>query len=75
MRLEKLAAGASSVEMVLEYRSPKRMQKLAQQAGPELRIVDEHSAYLRLGVNETGQEMLYNRLRRLLAPASDVVDH
>jgi hypothetical protein len=57
------------VDLVLEYRSPRRMQKLAAQSAGELRVVDEHSAYLRLSTAEVGQEPLYRKLRELLTPA------
>ena len=72
IRLEKPSVEAPTVDVVLEYRSPRRMRKLAEQSGGELRVVDEHSAYLRLSTTEMGQEALYRRLRRLLTPLDTV---
>ncbi len=67
VRLEKTTEGAP-VDMVLEYRSPRRMEKLAQQSAGELRVIDESTAYYRLPPGTPRQEDLYARLKRLLAP-------
>ncbi len=70
IRLETVIEGGPT-DMVLEYRSARRMEKLAKQSRGELRVVDESSAYLRMPPGAKNQEELYKRLKRVLAP--DVV--
>jgi transcription-repair coupling factor (superfamily II helicase) len=65
VRLETAVEGGP-IDMVLEYRSPRRMEKLAKQSGGELRVVDESSAYMRMPPGPKSQEELYERLRRVL---------
>jgi transcription-repair coupling factor (superfamily II helicase) len=53
-------------ELVLSYRSAKKMQELVRRTGPHLRIVDKASAYFKLGSHELEPEPLYRSLRHLL---------
>src|SRR5437764_468564 len=54
------------VDVVLGYRSPRQMKRLADRSGGRLRVVDAHSAYLRLAVAEAEPEALYRCLKDLL---------
>src|SRR5262245_23501889 len=54
------------VDVVLEYRNPKRIARLAARAEGRLRIVDEKSAYFRLRRDEMDPPALYARLKDLL---------
>jgi transcription-repair coupling factor (superfamily II helicase) len=68
IRLEQTSEGSGAVDLVFEYRSPRRIQKLALQSRGELRVVDGHTAYLRIARVETEQAKLYARLHQLLHP-------
>lgn len=68
LRLEKPSEASAAVDVVLEYRSKRRMAKLAEQSRGTLRVVDDRSAYLRLATTEIQQATLYDRLRRLMRP-------
>jgi transcription-repair coupling factor (superfamily II helicase) len=54
-------------DLVLTYRSPRLIKKLAERAGPGLRIVDATSAYWRLRSEDEQLPATHARLRELLA--------
>ncbi|HEY1377515.1 MAG TPA: transcription-repair coupling factor [Gemmataceae bacterium] len=54
-------------DIVLTYRSGRLVKKLAERAGPRLRVVDEKSAYWRLRPGEEDGARLAEQLRALLA--------
>jgi transcription-repair coupling factor (superfamily II helicase) len=54
------------VDVVFGYRSARQMKRLADRSGAPLRVVDAHSAYLRLAVAEAEPEALYRCLKDLL---------
>jgi transcription-repair coupling factor (superfamily II helicase) len=54
------------MDLVLGYRSSRKIKRLAERAGDRLRIVDEASAYYRLAPTETEPDALYLCLRDLL---------
>ncbi|MFO0928177.1 MAG: transcription-repair coupling factor [Gemmataceae bacterium] len=56
-----------STYLVLGYRNPRKMKALAARE-PELRIVDEKSAYYKLGAQEGTPEALMRRVINLLQP-------
>jgi hypothetical protein len=58
--------GFGPSDLVLTYRSPKRMEKLSNQSGGRLRVVDGETAYLRLAPSETEAAALYDLLKNLL---------
>jgi len=58
--------GPPHVDVVFGYRNPRRIEKLSKQSGGRLRVVDDNSAYLRLGRVETEPEALYACLKDLL---------
>jgi transcription-repair coupling factor (superfamily II helicase) len=51
--------------LVLGYRGPRKIRELSVRT-LELRVVDEKSAYYKLGVNEMAPEALYGLLRKML---------
>jgi transcription-repair coupling factor (superfamily II helicase) len=53
-------------DVVLSYRHPRKIQRLAEQSKGRLRVVDDSSAYYRLAPAETEPEQLYRRLKDLL---------
>jgi transcription-repair coupling factor (superfamily II helicase) len=53
-------------DVVLEYRSQRRIAGLAQRSGGRVRIVDDHSAYFRLRGKEDEPPQLYAVLKDLL---------
>ncbi len=55
-------------DVVLGYRGPRKVKRLAQRSGGRLRVVDEASAYFRLTAKEEGPLPLYQTLRELLRP-------
>ncbi len=55
-----------SIDLVLRYLDPKRIQKLARKSEGRLRVVDEQSAYFRLQESEREGESLYEVLKGLL---------
>ncbi|MCI0458691.1 MAG: transcription-repair coupling factor [Gemmataceae bacterium] len=66
-----LATGAidpslGPVDVVLGYRNPRRVKRLAERAEGRLRVVDESSAYFRLTPAETEAPALYASLKHLL---------
>jgi transcription-repair coupling factor (superfamily II helicase) len=54
------------VDLVLEYRHPRKMERLAKRAEDRLRIVDDRSAYFRLLPEEYEPTALYERIKHLL---------
>ncbi len=54
-------------DIVLTYRSEKRMKQLVEKSERRLKIVDEQSAYSRLRDGEGEQEKLYELLKHLLS--------
>ena len=54
------------VDVVLSYRNPRKMERLAKRAGPRLRIVDGISAYYRLEPGELEPPALHECLKHLL---------
>jgi transcription-repair coupling factor (superfamily II helicase) len=61
---EGLTTGATY--LVFRYKGARKIRELAAR-WPELRVVDERSAYYKLGERELGPEALYERIRELLA--------
>jgi transcription-repair coupling factor (superfamily II helicase) len=66
-----VAAGAAAyaggpVDVVLSYRNPRKIQRLAALSGGRLRVVDGASAYFRLEPGETEPMALHQRLKELL---------
>jgi transcription-repair coupling factor (superfamily II helicase) len=57
--------GPPHVDVVFGYRNPRRIEKLSQQSEGRLRVVDENSAYLRLGHTEAEPEAIYACLKEL----------
>jgi transcription-repair coupling factor (superfamily II helicase) len=60
---EGLTTGATY--LVFGYKGPRKIKELAAR-WDELRVVDEKSAYYKLGERELGPEALYGRIRELL---------
>jgi transcription-repair coupling factor (superfamily II helicase) len=60
---------ARATDVVLSYRSPRKIKRLAALSGGRLRVVDESSAYLRLQPGETEPLALYALLKNLLHSA------
>jgi transcription-repair coupling factor (superfamily II helicase) len=54
------------VDVVLGYRNPRKLQRLAERSEGRLRVVDEATAYFRLSPAETEPEALYSCLKHLL---------
>ncbi len=54
------------VDLVLAYRHPRKIERLAKREGERLRIVDGQSAYSRLRPAEYEPQALYQRLKHLL---------
>ncbi|HLN29721.1 MAG TPA: transcription-repair coupling factor [Gemmataceae bacterium] len=54
------------MDMVISYRNPRKMRRLAESSKGRLRVVDDTSAYLRLSPAETVPEALYACLKALL---------
>ncbi len=61
-------AGFRPTDVVLGYRSPRKVKRLAERSGGRLRVVDDASAYFRLRATEEGPMELYQTLRELLRP-------
>ena len=57
---------SSPIDVVLGYRGPRKMAKLAGECNGRLRVVDEASAYFRLKDGEVEQEGLYACLKKVL---------
>jgi len=67
------AASEGPVELVLGYRNPRKIRRLAALSGGALRVVDDRSAFYRLAAEETEPLALYERLKDLLhSPARTV---
>ncbi len=67
VHLEKPPEGISgATDVVLNYRTTKRVQELAARSGGRLRVVDDKAAFFRLKPSEEKQEALYKTLRKLL---------
>jgi transcription-repair coupling factor (superfamily II helicase) len=67
VHLEKSPAGLTDV--VLGYRNPRRIRRLAERSKGRLRVVDERSAYYRLATAEhRDATALYQCLKTLLRP-------
>jgi len=62
IHLEKSLAGPTDI--VLGYRSPRKVAKLAEQSEGRIRVVDGSSAYLRLRGNEDEPVELYALLKQ-----------
>jgi transcription-repair coupling factor (superfamily II helicase) len=54
------------LDVVLGYRNPRKIKRLAERSDGRLRIVDADSAYLRLAPAETDPEAMYGCLKDLL---------
>jgi transcription-repair coupling factor (superfamily II helicase) len=54
------------VDLVLQYRQPRKAERLANRAGDRLRIVDAQSAYFRLHSDEYDPLTLYAAIKHLL---------
>lgn len=59
-------AGLGPTDLVMGYQSPRHIKRLAAEMGDRLRIVDDHSAYLRLAPAEAEPMRLYDCLKTLL---------
>ena len=71
VHLEKPPAGTvGPTDVVLRYRNPKTIARLADRSEARLRVVDDTSAYFRLKAAEEAPEPLYQCLKHLLRPAS-----
>jgi transcription-repair coupling factor (superfamily II helicase) len=69
VHLEKPPAGVSGpTDVVLGYKSAKRIKALAERSGGRLRVVDADSAYFRLRGREEAPPALYEALKHLLRP-------
>jgi hypothetical protein len=55
-------------DVVLGYRSPRRIQRLADRSAGRLRVVDADSAYFRLRHTEESAAALFATLEELLRP-------
>jgi transcription-repair coupling factor (superfamily II helicase) len=64
IHLEKSLAGPTDV--VLGYRSPRKVAKLAERSGGRLRVVDQATAYLRLKGDEDEPPQLFALLKQVL---------
>jgi transcription-repair coupling factor (superfamily II helicase) len=74
VHLEKPAENAvGPTDVVLGYRSERKINRLAALSGTRLRVVDGASAYFRLSPEETSPEALYHVLKDLLLPAKQPV--
>src|SRR5262249_35638102 len=74
IHLEKASeSDVGPTDVVLGYRSARKIQRLADRSGGRLRVVDETSAYLRLAPGEAEPSALYAILKELLSlPARSV---
>ncbi len=68
VRLERVQGEHGPIDLVLHYRSPRQVQRLAERSDGRLRVVDEQAAYFRLSPAESEPEALYAGLRHLLRP-------
>ena len=58
----------AATDVVFQYRSARKIKKLAEQSRSRLRVVDAHSAYFRLKPGEKKPKALYKTLKNLLTP-------
>jgi transcription-repair coupling factor (superfamily II helicase) len=58
--------GPLKIDVVLHYRSPRSIQRLANRSGGRLRIVDDSTAYFRLQPDEIAPAALFTCLKELL---------
>jgi transcription-repair coupling factor (superfamily II helicase) len=69
VHLEKPPEGVTGpTDVVLGYKSARRVRELADRSKGRLRVVDAESAYFRLRPSEESPEGLYKALRELLRP-------
>jgi transcription-repair coupling factor (superfamily II helicase) len=61
-----ITALGGPIDLVLEYRQPRKAERLAKRAENRLRIVDAQSAYFRLRPEEYEPLALYERIKHLL---------
>jgi len=61
-----LSSTGGPIDLVLGYRHPRKMERLAQREGKRLRIVDGQSAYFRLRPDEYDFQALYEHVKHLL---------
>jgi hypothetical protein len=54
------------VDVVLHYRNPRKIARLAERSKGRLRVVDAKTAYFRLNASERGAPALYATLKDLL---------
>jgi transcription-repair coupling factor (superfamily II helicase) len=67
IHLEKLSEiEGTAIDMVLEYRSSRRIQRVALRSGGRLRVVDDRTAYFRLQPDESEPDALYEAVKDLL---------
>jgi transcription-repair coupling factor (superfamily II helicase) len=72
VHLEKSLSGPTDV--VLGYRNPRRIRRLADLSKGRLRVVDDHSAYYRLEATEQRDDLaLFQCLKTLLRPGEPTV--
>jgi transcription-repair coupling factor (superfamily II helicase) len=62
------AGSVGPTDVVLRYRSARKIKRLAARSSSRLRVVDEVSAYFRLTGPEEEPRKLYKTLRKLLRP-------
>ena len=68
-----LSTISAATDVVLGYRSTRKIRRLADRSQGRLRVVDDASAYLRLGPAEIEPRALYGILKDLLSlPARSV---
>jgi transcription-repair coupling factor (superfamily II helicase) len=74
VHLEKPAENAvGPTDVVVGYRSERKIKRLAAFSGGRLRVVDGASAYFRLSPDEMSPDALYHVLKDLLLPAKQPV--
>jgi transcription-repair coupling factor (superfamily II helicase) len=67
LHLEKpVDKSAAILDVVLGYRNPRKIKRLAERSEGRLRVVDGTSAYFRLAPAEAEPEALYSCLKHLL---------
>jgi transcription-repair coupling factor (superfamily II helicase) len=71
VRLEKVQGEYGPIDLVLHYRSPRHIQRLADRSDGRLRVIDEQTAYFRLSRAEAEPEALYASLHDLLRAPRD----
>src|SRR5262249_17954620 len=61
-----IVTSVGPVDLVLGYRNPRKLQRLAERSEGRIRVVDESTAYFRLGPEEAEPEGLYATVKHLL---------